>query len=513
MKPPIIGLALWLSLWPAGALGAAPGREHLRLDEDWRFALGSAQEPAKDFNFDPAHPEAAVGPARADFDDRDWRRVDLPHDFVVEGAFDPRNDVSHGFLAAGVGWYRKQFVLPARDRGRSLWLDFDGVYRDSLVWLNGKFLGRHASGYTSFRYDIGAAARYGGTNDLVVRADAHNFEGWWYEGGGIYRHVWLTKADPLHIVPWGVFVNSLVSAPLPAEEGTALVTAKTWVTNGGSNEAPCEVETVVQSATGQAVARASARERIPAGADIEVSQGLRLETAKYWSIESPYLYRLVSTVRRQGRVVDRVETPFGIRTFRFDARQGFFLNGKPVKLKGTCNHQDFAGVGVAMPDQLYVDRVRQLKEMGSNAYRCSHNPPTPALLEACDTQGMLVMDENRHLGDSPEVLGQVESMVLRDRNHPSIILWSLCNEEREQGSELGQRMGQAMKDVIHRLDPTRPVTAAMNGGYGKGLSLLVDVQGFNYHSGDYDGYHQSHPLQPLFGSETASTVSTRARRA
>ena len=214
-------------------------------------------------------------------------------------------------------------------------------------------------------------------------------------------------------------------------------------------------------------------------------------------------------LKRGADEVDRVVTPFGIRTIRFDADKGFFLNGKPVKIYGTCNHQDFAGIGIALPDRVLAYKIEKLKEMGANAYRCSHHPFAPELMDECDRQGMLVMDENRRLGDSQEVLSQVESMILRDRNHPSVILWSLCNEERLQGTPEGEKMGKAMKDVINRLDPTRPVTAAMNGGYGGGLSQVVDVQGFNYHWSDYDDYHRDHPTQPMFGSESASVVTTR----
>ncbi len=491
------------------SLRAAGPRERLLLDFGWRFAPGDTHDTNRDFGFDREHPETASGPALPAFDDHAWRHVDVPHDYVVEGKFDRNADMSHGYLPAGVGWYRRAFTLSAGDRGRSLWIDFDGVYRDSLVWLNGHFLGRHASGYTSFRYDITGVARFDGPNELVVRTDASHFEGWWYEGGGIYRHVWLNKADPLHMEPWGVFVTAKVTGPLPADESAATVDVQTTVTNAGPAAAGFRLLSEIQTARGKSLATVETDGTVPAGGVQPVAQNLALARARLWSVESPTLYQLVTTVERNGEIVDRLVTPFGVRDLRFDAADGFFLNGRPVKLKGTCNHQDFAGVGVAMPDRLIVFRVEKMKEMGANAWRCSHNPPPPELLDACDRLGMLVMDENRKLGDSPEILGQVESMVLRDRNHPSIILWSLCNEEREQGSARGEAMGRAMKDLILRLDPTRPVTAAMNGGYGNGLSHVVDVQGFNYHSGEYARYHQTHPQQPLFGSETASTVSTR----
>jgi beta-galactosidase len=507
-----VTFACALLLWGfelIAAAGTAESRERLRLDFGWRFATGDVRTPGSDFGFDRDRPETATGPARPDFDDHTWRAVDVPHDYVVEGGFDRKADLSHGYLPAGVGWYRRTFSLGEADRGRSLWVDFDGVFRDSLVWLNGHFLGRHESGYTGFHYDLGTAARFGGTNVLVVRTDASKFEGWWYEGGGIYRHVWLNKAGPLHVEPWGVFVTANVTGPLPASESSATITIQTTLTNAGDAGAAFRVQSEIQTDRGAAAVAVETGGTAPARGQQTISQTLALSRARLWSVESPALYRVVTIIERDGAPVDRVVTPFGIRDLRFDATKGFLLNGRPVKLKGTCNHQDFAGTGVAMPDRLVVFRLEKLKEMGANAYRCSHNPPAPELLEACDRLGILVMDENRRLGDSPEILGQLASLVRRDRNHPSVILWSLCNEEEEQGSAKGERIGRTMKDLIRQLDPTRPVTAAMNGGYGAGLSHVVDVLGFNYHSGEYAKYHQAHPEQPLFGSETASTVSTR----
>jgi beta-galactosidase len=443
------------------------------------------------------------GPALPSFDDSSWSTVHLPHDFVVEGTFDREADGSHGFLPKGVGWYRKVFDLPATDRGRSLWIDFDGVYRDSTVWLNGKELGRHLSGYTSFRYDITDAVVHGGRNTLVVRADARNTEGWWYEGGGIYRHVWLNRADPLHVEPWGVFVASHPKGVSGALE------VRTSVANRGGKDAACRIVHEVLDATGAAVLEMSGPLTVKGGDTLEVLHRSEIPQVRPWSPEDPYLYTLVTRLESEGGAADRVETPFGVREVRFDPAKGFFLNGRPYRLKGTCNHQDHAGVGVAIPDRLFEYRIRRLKSMGSNAYRCAHNPPAPELLDVCDRMGVLVIDENRRLGDSPEVLSQLESMVKRDRNHPSVILWSLCNEETLQGKPEGRRRGEAMKDLVLRLDPTRLVTAAMNYGFGEGLSEVVDVQGFNYNPGQYDDFHRKFPDKPCYGSETASTVCTR----
>jgi beta-galactosidase len=445
----------------------------------------------------------AAGPEVPDFNDRDWRQVHVPHDFVVEGNFDPNGDCSHGFLPKGGAWYRKTFDIPPSDKGKSLWIDFDGVYRNSKVWLNGRLLGRNASGYASFRYDITNEANYGGKNILTVRVDAWGSEGWWYEGGGIYRHVWLNKADPLHVAPWGVFVSS------GAKGKQTIVTARTEISNDSASDASCTIVSDILDAEGKSVLTLSSTVTVLKSSRAEATQKGRIKQPQLWDLDKPYLYRLVTRVQKEGKDVDSVETPFGIRTVRFDKDKGFFLNGKPLKLKGTCNHQDFAGVGIALSDRLFTYRIEKLKEMGSNAYRCAHNPPAAELLDVCDRLGMLVMDENRRLGDSPEILSQLESMVKRDRNHPSVILWSLCNEEPKQGGEEGRKIGETMKSLVLKHDPTRLITCAMNYGWGEGLSKVVDVQGFNYNISQYDSYRASHPDMPLFGSETASTVSTR----
>ena len=452
-------------------------------------------------------PEAVPPPALETYDTRDWRKVHLPHDFVLEGTFDPKADGSHGFLPKNVGWYQKTFVLPASDKGKSLWIDFDGIYRDSRIWLNGKLLGRHASGYTSFHYDITDAANYGGNNVLTVYVDATISEGWWYEGGGIYRHVWLNKAGPLHVSPWGAYV---VSTPdQEANPTQAALQVQTTLSNRSKTAQSCQVVSEIQDADGKTVLTLSNPKTIGQGAEGVLLQKSALPHPHLWSLETPYLYHLVTKVEKDGQAVDSVTTTFGIRSLRFDKDKGFFLNGKSVKLKGTCNHQDFAGIGIAMPDRIFAYRVDRLKDMGSNAYRCSHNPPAAELLDECDRKGILVMDENRRLGDSDEILSQVKSMVLRDRNHPSVILWSLCNEEALQGTPEGRKRGEAMKKLILGLDRTRLITCAMNGGFGDGLSNVVDLQGFNYHPKEYEPFHRKHPGMPLFGSETGSSVSTR----
>ncbi len=452
-------------------------------------------------------PDEGLGGLR--YDDTKWRALDVPHDFVVEGGFDPGADKSHGYRPGEVGWYRRRFSVPQSDEGKRIWLDFEGVYRNSSVWVNGHKMGLHESGYTPAHYDITDVVHAGGDNVVVVRVDGKSHEGWWYEGAGIYRHVWLTKVAPIHVVNYGVYVTTQVPDPRDGITAPATAQVQVAVENGGETAPDCKVRTEIVDAEGATVGSAENGAHPPVSGTDTVAQAIPVSAARLWSCDQPNLYTLVTSVIQDGKTVDVVRTPFGFRTIRFDPDHGFFLNGKPLKIKGTCNHQDFAGVGIALPDAIHFFKIRKLKEMGSNAVRCSHHPYDPLMYDACDQLGMLIMDENRWLGDTPEVLSQVATMVQRDRNHPSVIMWSLCNEEGQQGTPIGEQKGNAMKAVIQKYDTTRPVTAAMNGGYTGGLIHVVDLQGFNYNTGQYDVFHKEHPTQPCFGSETASILHTR----
>jgi beta-galactosidase len=510
---------------PAGA----SMRERLLLDFGWRFHLGNADDPAKDFGFGKTRIEAAFAKSgelakvtELDFDDSGWRAVNLPHDWAVELPFvEAKNLAVHGskplgreFPDTSIGWYRRVFEIPAEDAGKRIAVEFDGIFRNAMIAFNGFYIGANLSGYAPCRFDLTDFANYGGKNVLTVRADATLGEGWFYEGAGIYRHVWLTKTAPVHVAHWGVFVQS----EMRGEQ--ALVSVAARVENESDADANCRVSASIVNADGNTVATtASETQRVQAWKRHTFASKATIDHASVWSLESPHLYRLVTTVECDGQVVDREETTFGIRTIRFDADEGFFLNGKSVKMQGTCNHQDHAGVGSALPDRLQYHRVERLKEMGCNAYRTSHNPPTPELLDACDRLGMLVMDETRMMSSDPEGLSQLERMIRRDRNHPSVVIWSLGNEEPAQGSERGARIMASMKRRAHRLDPTRPVTMAMNWGWGTGISRVVDVQGFNYAGGggrggvdlgkNIDEFHAKFPQQPTVGTESASDYETR----
>lgn len=494
-------------------------RERIKFDFDWRFAFGHANDPDQDF--DPARSAFsylaktgfATGAADPKFDDRAWRELDLPHDWAVEVPFDERASNSHGSKAIGrdfpeqsVGWYRKTFLIPLSDLGKQVSLEFDGVFRDSQVWVNGHYLGREESGYASFAYNISEFLNYGGENVVAVRVNASLEEGWFYEGAGIYRHVWLVKTSPVHVERHGTYVTSDV------KDDQAQVSIQTAVINEGLKPAKFQLQHSIVDASGKEVAIGEPEENEVKPGEVSNSTAtIVVAQPKLWSLESPYLYRVLTTVRDGDKVVDSYETPFGIRTIRFDPNEGFFLNGKHVRLFGTNNHQDHAGVGAAIPDALQEFRVAKLKATGCNAYRCSHNPPTPELLDACDRLGMLVVDENRSMGTSPTQIGQLESMIRRDRNHPCVVLWSIGNEEWGiEGNEKGERIAATMQAHVKRLDPTRPVTVASSGSWGQGVSVPIEVMGFNYYThGSTDDFHKRFPDKPSIGSEEGSTFSTR----
>lgn len=497
-------------------------REHLLMNFGWRFALGNSCDPSKDFGEGTAYfsyfakaggHEGEVEGESFGFDDRAWRVIDLPHDWALELPFDSSGSSSHGYKPLGkrfpgtsIGWYRKSFFVPESDLGKRISIQFDGVFRDSQVWINGFYLGEEHSGYTGFEYDITDYLNYGGTNVVSVRVDATMEEGWFYEGAGIYRDAWLNKTSPLHVAWNGSFVSSEVKG------NSAEVTASVTVQNDGKKDAPISLSQTIVDARGEAVAGGSFKKMILArGNEKEFTCTMGVPIPNLWSIETPYLYRLITKLFSGDSLVDQYETRFGIRTISFDPNKGFFLNGKHLLLKGTDDHQDFAGVGTAVPDLLQVFRVERLKEMGSNAIRCSHNPPTPALLDVCDSLGMLVIDENRLMGSSPEQLDKLKAMIMRDRNHPSVFVWSLGNEEWViEGNVKGTRIIPTMQEFAKRLDPSRRTTAAVSGGWGQGTSTVIDVMGFNYiFNGDIDKQHKDFPNQPAMGTEESTSEGTR----
>jgi len=494
-------------------------REKMSFDNSWKFAYGHPYDTSKDFNHGTgyfsyfAKAGNGDGPAALHFDDRAWRILDLPHDWAVGQPFDSKGSHSHGYKAIGrnfpdvsVGWYRKEFFIPESDLGKRISVTFDGVCRDAKVWVNGFYLGNEPSGYCSFTYDITEYLNYNGSNVISVRADVTMEEGWFYEGAGIYRHVWLSKTNPLHVAQYGTFVYSEIDG------NNANVKIETTITNDSREVAVFAVKQQLFDGSEKLLAETkSGQIKLAGGDELTEKQLLTVDNPHLWSIDDPYLHKVVTIIEKDGIIVDQYETSTGIRTIRLDANEGFFLNGKHVKLKGTNNHQDHAGVGAAIPDELNYFRISQLKAMGSNAYRCSHNPATPELLDACDRLGMVVIDENRLMGTTSYVKDQLKSMIVRDRNHPSIFVWSLGNEEwKIEGNITGDRIIQNMQTYAKKLDPTRMMNCASSGGWGQGVSKNIEVAGFNYlEHGNMDDYHRDFPNTPSMGTEEGSTHATR----
>jgi beta-galactosidase len=501
-----------------GASSSAAGpHEHLLFDFGWKFQFGHGSDPARDLGLGTSQSDFAKSGdfkfSTEKFDDSKWRPLNLPHDWAVELPFVRDEDLKdHGFKPLGrkypetsVGWYRRSFDIPESDRGRRIVLEFDGAFRDALVFVNGYFIGRNNNGYAPFHFDLSDFLNYGGKNYVVVRMDASFGDGWFYEGAGIYRHVWLTKTDALHLGHW----DSYVRAHVRGSETT--LTLGTIVQNEGLKEEICSVRWQILDGAGKTVASAGAvSQQVAADGSAAFQSAARLTNPALWSPETPNLYSAIVSVESNGKIRDAERVSFGVRSIAFDADKGFFLNGKSVKIKGTCNHHDHAGVGAALPDRLQWYRVGILKDMGSNAVRTSHNMPTPEWVEACNQLGMMMMCETRLMSSNQEGLAQLEAMIKRYRNSPAIIIWSMGNEEWIlQQTEQGEHVMATMVERSHELDPTRLCTSAVNGHWGEGISKALDVEGLNYNLGGIDNYRKSHPKQPLIGSETASTISTR----
>ncbi len=521
-------------LGTAFPLSAQSVRERILLDDGWLFAFGNASSPEKDFGcgteyFNYLTKAASIhneGPYSLKFDaskwGTEWKNVDLPHDWVVDLPYAGEASHSHGYKTVGykypetsVGWYRKTISIPATDLGKHLYLQFDGIFRDARVWINGFYLGHEPSGYAVQTYDVTEYLNYGGENLITVRADATLEEGWFYEGAGIYRHVWLNKTAPLHVAPFGTFVHTSSD---DIDEG-AYIHIETKVVNAGLQAAGYAVRHTLLSADGKELMQTEAEGKqllakeehltksvlhFPAVRDGRADDSYRL-----WSTDTPYLYTMKTEVYAGGKQVDCYTTPFGIREVRFDADKGFSLNGKPLKLKGVNMHQDHAGVGAAIPDALQVYRLKQLKALGCNAYRSSHNPMTPELLDACDRLGILVIEENRLTGVNEEHIRLLKGMIERDRNHPCIILWSVGNEEWGiEWKESGTRIAASMREYCHRFDPTRLMTVASSSG--PAILIPADVAGYNYIlQNPVEQHRKDYPQRRALGSEETTGCGTR----
>lgn len=488
----------------------ATSREVLSFDKGWSFHLGDIPFPevkGHTNSYRNAKAGYAGGAASPEYDDSKWCVLNLPHDWAIEGNVTPEANLSQGYYKRGFGWYRRKFKLSPNDKGKHIELQFDGISTHATIWVNGTLLHRNWCGYTSMYIDVTPYVNYGdNVNTIAVRVDADAQEGWWYEGAGIYRHVWLVKRSSLHIVTDGVFAS-----PVKESGEKWKIPAEITLYNSGKHEEKAEVEIVLSSRDGKQIATEKVEANVKPLSEKVVNLDLFVNNPRLWSPDTPVLYNVTACVRVNGEIRDNVVTHCGFRTIRFDADTGFWLNGKNIKLKGVCNHQDHAGVGVAVPDALWEYRLRLLKDMGVNAYRSAHNPAAKEFMDACDSLGIMVMDENRLFNTSPEYVRQLEWLVRRDRSRPSVILWSVFNEEPMQGTENGYEMVRRMCDVVKKLDGTRPVTAAMNGGFFSeyNVSQAVDVGGFNYQINNYDRFHKLNPKLPLTSSEDGSAFMVR----
>lgn len=506
------------------SVSAQQAREAILLNNGWKFAYGHAGDMKKDFTHGTEYFTYFAkaksfnqnqGPSSEQFNDSTWQTVNLPHDWVVDLPFSKEASHSHGYKTVGwkypetsVGWYRRKFYIPEKDLGKHISVRFDGIFRNAQVFCNGFYLGHEPSGYATQVYDLTEYLNYGGENLLTVRVDASTEEGWYYEGAGIYRDVWLDKMSQVHVAPFGTFVATHID---PSYK-TADVNIEVCLANKGLEAAGCKVVNRILDATAKEVVRTQESSTTLASKQEEVKllQSATMDNIHLWDLEHPYLYTLYTDVYVGEKLVDTYTTSFGIRNIEFNPQKGFLLNGCPVKLKGTNLHQDHAGVGTGIPDRLWKYRIEKMKSMGSNAIRTSHNPVSPAMLDLCDRMGMLVIEENRLMGINKEHVDLLERMIKRDRNHPCIILWSIGNEEWAlEGNERGLRITQSMSEYVHQLDSTRLTTQGTAGGR---VSLFgVDVKGYNYlRQNPIDEYHREHPdwYAPV-GSEETSGCGTR----
>jgi beta-galactosidase len=502
--------------------------------KDWVTQTGQLflKDPQPQAAKPEGEPGSDVSYTKPDFDDSAWRKLDLPHDWGIEGPFKQEYPGDTGKLPWwGVGWYRKHFNIPAEDQGQRIFLDVDGAMAYATVWLNGRFVGGWPYGYSSFRLELTPYIKYGGENVLAIRLDNPPNSSRWYPGGGIYRNVWLVTTSPVHVGQWGTFVTT----PEVSNE-KASVDVQAIIDNQSDSDANVTVAThIYESPDGQIIGQPGQAPKapiafckpinvtIPAGKSAPCRMAIDLKNPKLWDLNKPKLYIANTTVYQNNRPIDSYRTIFGIRTIKFDAEKGFLLNGEHLKLNGVCDHHDLGPLGSAINARALQRQIEILKEMGCNAIRTSHNPPAPELLDLCDRMGMVVMDEafdcwqrGKTRNDYQRLYPDwhekdLRAMVRRDRNHPCVILWSIGNEIAEQDMRDKGKIAEELAAIVRQEDPTRPVTAGCNNlqaGYN-GFQKIVDVLGYNYKPFEYGKFRQSSPAIPLFGSETSSCISSR----
>ncbi|UCS95021.1 DUF4982 domain-containing protein [Echinicola marina] len=479
----------------------------LDFNKGWYFKLGD-------------HPNAL----NADFNVSSWQEVTLPHDWSIAGDFSENHPttVAGGALPAGKAWYRKTFLLPKEAVEQIIWIEFDGVYRNSEVWINGHRLGERPNGYSSFKYDLSPYLNYGDeANILAVKVDnADQPNSRWYTGSGIYRNVRLVRTEKIHIDHWGLFVSTS-----QVSQEQAQVDLEVVIKNEGLVQRHLTLETRILNSEGLEVARQTTKETVLGNQHAEIIQEIKVDNPQLWSIEHPYLYQVETKVYAGIQLMDDLTTPLGIRYFKFDPENGFSLNGQAMKIKGVAMHHDLGALGAAVNKRAIERQLKILKEMGVNAIRTAHNPPAPELLDLCDQMGFLVQDEafdvwkegkqesDGHIYWEQWHRKDLEVMVLRDRNHPSVIMWSIGNEIPEQYDSAGISIASELAGIIKELDMTRPITAGLNENRpGKNFvvqSASLDVLGFNYRHKDYSMLDNWYPMMNLIAAEGMSALATR----
>ena len=482
------------------------------FNQDWRFHLGDVSDGQ-----------------RIDLDDSSWRKLNLPHDYSIEGEFDEKSaaGTGGGALNGGIGWYRKTFNVPVTSKGKLLFVDFDGVYRKSEVWINGQYLGKRPYGYSSFQYELTPYINFGAKNLIAVKVDnSEQPNSRWYSGSGIYRNTWLTTVDPVHVDHWGTWITT----PEVTEQ-SAKIKIETTIKNDLKAASSGTLTSIIYDSRNKEVARVSTSLVVANGASAVIPQELTVKQPILWSVDRPYLYRMVSEVGVNGHPIDgiladRYETVFGIRNFKFDPEQGFSLNGKHVKIRGVCNHHDLGALGAAVNKRALERQLEMLKAMGVNGIRTSHNPPAPELLELADEMGFIVMDEafdiwkkektkfDYHLDWDEWHKRDLEDLILRDRNHPSVIIWSIGNEVAEQWGSHPEAgiISKELVSIVKNLDQTRPITAACNFVSTDNTLITagnLDLVGTNYAHAEMHKFPQMFPNRPLIYTETTSALATR----
>ena len=497
-------------------------REKILFDDNWKFHYGDIN-----VNFPrtkgPIYTQSKTermkwGPATYNCNDCSdsfsttsdsctdyWEDVTLPHDYIISQTPNINNNSTLGYFEYKNAWYRKSFKLEENDKSRRITLYFEGIATHATVYVNGCLMKHNFCGYTSFEVDITDIAFFNKKNVIAIYVDTSQHEGWWYEGAGIYRHVWLVKTDLIAVDLWGVYIN-----PQKESDDIWNVDIETIVINERINDEDIQLESTIIDKKKNEIASVYDEISINAKDKFTLKQNVSVNNPLLWDIEEPNLYEMITKIFKDGVEIDRVITRFGFRTMKFDQNKGFFLNGKNLKIKGVCCHQDYGITGKAVPDNVHRYRIELLKQMGANAYRTAHYPHSEATMDALDELGFLVMNETRWFESTTEGKEQLEMLLKRDRNRPSVIIWSIGNEEPFHLTEQGKRIANTLKSFVKKHDTSRPViTAISNDPINSTVIDKMDMIGVNYNLDQYDDIHKKYPNMPFVSSECCATGTTR----